>query len=322
MSRRSVAVIGSLAYDWIFDYRRRFRDDILPEKVHALSVSFTVQNVRQSYGGTAGNIAYTLALLGVRPHLFSSVGNDFGPYRRWLTGHGADVHGVSVVRSQRTAAAYIITDREDNQITACHPGALAAGIRESLVELGRRAPGFEYAIIAPGDARLMSGSAVILRRLGVPYLFDPGQMLPVLSPSSLRRMLQGAAGFISNDYELALLLRRARMSRSALARQVPFAVTTLGEKGAMLLTGQRTVRVAAARPARVEDPTGAGDAFRAGLLAALVGRVPLPDAVRAGAVASVYTVERNGTQTHRFSHAGFLRRFRQNFHQPIRLFRG
>ncbi|MBI4426492.1 MAG: carbohydrate kinase family protein [Candidatus Kerfeldbacteria bacterium] len=318
MIRRPIVVVGSIAYDRIFDFPGRFAEVILPEKVHLLNVSFTVDQIQESFGGTAGNIAYTLRLFGVPTALVGSVGHDFAAYRVKLSRQRVDLGAVQTVSGRATAAAYMITDRDDNQISAFQLGALAvpavaqAAARHRL----RRAA---YAVLSPGNPKDMVLAAQQLVRFRVPYLFDPGQTLPVLSAAQLRALVRQADGFISNDYELDLMIKRSGWPRSRLEKLVRYLVTTFGAKGSVVRHGSHQIHIPIARPRAIVDPTGAGDAYRAGLIAGLVSGQSLITAAKMGAVASVYTVERRGTQTHRFSRSEFSKRFRANFRQPLTL---
>lgn len=309
---------GSLAYDRIFNYHKRFADAILPSKIHILNVSFGVTDVRQSFGGTAGNIAFTLRLLGRRALIVSSAGNDFQPYAKWLTRHQLDRSGIAIIKTRPTAAAYIITDRDDNQITAFQPGALNEAVQWSALRhlpVGRIA----YAIIAPGNPFTMLRLSRLCRRHKTPYLFDPGQAIPALRSQDMRSMIGSSSGVISNDYELALLLKQARVSWRQMQAAVPYIVTTLGQKGALIYQGKKVIRIPAAKPHSEIDPTGAGDAWRAGFVAGLTQGAPLRIAGQMGAVASVYTVERVGTQTHSFTPAEFAKRYQRNYGQLLQL---
>lgn len=318
MPNRRVLVFGSLAYDRIFDYPNRFRDAILPSQVHVLNVSFTVSDVRESYGGTAGNIAYTLRLLGVPTSVVSAVGKDFGRYRSWLRRQLVDLRGVTESRQRETAAAYIITDRDDNQISAFQLGAMIDPLPGRTI-LNRILSTTSLAILAPGNVISMVKLGKALRRAKIPYIFDPGQVLPMLSTSQLRRLIRGSAGLVSNDYELKLLLHRLRLNESALARMTRFIVTTLGSKGARLVTSTRRQFVRPGRPSSVVDPTGAGDAFRSGFIAGYIQNYDLPACVRMGNVAALYTVEMAGTQTHTFSRPSFRRRYQATYHEKLLL---
>ncbi len=314
-----VAVSGSLAFDRIFDYPGRFRDAINPKKLHLLNVSFMVRSVKESYGGTAGNIGYSLALLGAKPMVIGSVGNDFGRYRGWLSRHGVGCSQVLVRRSMTTASAYIITDKDDNQISVFHSGALSSGISATGGTLRQALRSVHYAIIAPDDPVSMVRMSARCRTAGVPYLFDPGQQLTSVTREQLRKMLVHADGVVSNDYELSLLLDRSGMSLTALRATVRYVVTTLGAKGSIVHHGRTSYRIPPVRPKSIIDPTGAGDAYRAGFVRGLLATGSFSIAGRMGSLASAYTVERHGTQTHEYSVTRFIRRYRSSFSTPLSL---
>ncbi|MBI5405173.1 MAG: carbohydrate kinase family protein [Candidatus Kerfeldbacteria bacterium] len=313
-----VLVSGSIAYDRIFSFPDRFRNFILPSKLHVLNVSFTVSDVRESFGGTGGNIAYSLRLLGVPVSLIGSVGDDFAAYQAWLKRHGVDLSAVRTIDNRRTAAAYMITDQDDNQIAAFQPGAMEdASLPLEQLRLAEKSA--ELAILSPGNTKMMVALGQRFARKKLPFIFDPGQVIPVLSRAELRLLLKLCSGFISNDYELDLTAKRSGLSPEKIRQRLPFVITTLGAKGASLTTGRTRLKIRAAVPANTIDPTGAGDAFRSGLIAGLVRGASLPLAVKMGAVASVYTVEKQGTQTHQYTLAEYTRRFRRNFSDSLPL---
>lgn len=316
MSRtgRRVIVSGSLAYDKIFTYPKRFRDALILDKIHLINVSFSVATVNESFGGTAGNIAYSLALLGIDPVVLGSVGNDFERYRQWMVRSGVTVNELHDVRREQTASFSVITDRDDNQIGAFHAGALLTSSLPPLSRLKHLAKAASYAILAPGNIGDMVALARFYRTVKVPYLFDPGQMLTMMSTSRFSSMVHGAQGFISNDYELSLALKLYKKPFATFVRRLPYVVTTRGPRGSRLYLGSSSyTTIAATPPHAVVDPTGAGDAYRAGLVAGVLAGRPLREAARWGSVASAYTVERQGTQTHQFTRRGFSHRLQQTY---------
>lgn len=317
MRDNGVIVTGSLAYDRIFDFPGRFADVILPGRIHVLNASFTVDDVRESFGGTAGNIAYTLRLLRCPVAIVGTVGQDFQPYARWLRRRKIDTRGIVTVPQKPTAAAYIVTDRDDNQLSAFQPGAMAGEARSNAAFLGRLIGRARYAIVAPGNVSAMVRYVRQYQKAGLPYLFDPGQVIPVFSRSELKFCLRRAAGVVSNDYELSLLMKRSGIGESALLRTVEYLITTFGPRGATVRSPTRRWRIVAAHPRSELDPTGAGDAFRAGFVAGVLRGLPLLVAARMGAVASAYTVEQYGTQTHFFSLPSFARRYKENYHEVL-----
>lgn len=315
----TVLVSGSLVFDRIFFYSGRFKDAIIPEKVHILNVSFTVGPVTESYGGTAGNIAYTLSLLNTKAAIIGSFGNDGVKYRSHLERCGIDLRAVSSYQRHPSASFYVMTDRDDNQIGAFQPGALSHEIAPSTRQIRVIAGNRSYAIISPGNHYVMTSLSRTYKQLGIPYLFDPGQMITSMSPQRVRSLIRGCAGFISNDYELSQVLKKLHINFNRLMRYVPLIITTLGSKGSVVhRSGERT-NIRAARPRAVKDPTGSGDAYRAGLLAGISRGMTPEKSACIGSVSSVYTVERMGTQTHTFRVSEFIKRFKRTYHDIITL---
>jgi len=309
-----VLVAGSLAYDRIFNYPGRFSDAILPNELHVLNVSFTVGNVRESFGGTAGNIAYSLRLLGVPVSIVGEVGSDFAPYKTWLRRHGVGLERIRRIPKDRTAAAYVITDQDDNQIAAFQLGAMS-----HPSPVGPIPPSVRFGLVSPGNTTTMMNLARACHRAGIPFLFDPGQVIPIFRREALSWLARECSGIIGNDYEMKLISKRLNRKLDAIRSRPEFSITTLGGRGSIVTRKGKHVRIPAARPDSTLDPTGAGDAYRAGFIAGLIRGFDLPTAARMGAVASVYTVERFGTQTHRFTSSTFSRRYRENFDEIIHL---
>jgi len=308
-----ILVFGSLAYDRIMTFPGRFSDHILPDKLHILSVCFVLESLQEKFGGTAGNIAYSLSLLGDSPTIVGSVGKDFEPYAAWLAKHGLTMQGIKRVPDDFTAGAYITTDQADNQITAFNPGAMRvqAGFAPDGLD-----PAKTLGIVAPGCLADMKHYSAKFKELGIPFFFDPGQNITAFSGAELEEMLTGADHLITNDYELELILKATGLSKESLLHRVGTLITTLGEEGCLINEKGQETRVPAARAAKVADPTGAGDAFRAGLLRGLAQGRPLPVAARMGAVTAAYCVERHGTQEHAFTQDEFWARYEENFGKP------
>lgn len=309
---RRVVVYGSLAYDRVMDYPGRFRDALVPDKLHLINVSFAVPTLSENFGGTAGNISYNLALLGVRAQVLSSVGHDFAPYRAWLRQHGVALKVESAPRL-KTAAAYIMTDRDDNQITAFHAGALQRPLRR----LPRVQLSSALVVISPGNPKDMVRLAALCQARRTPYLFDPGQQIPALTAREVTACLRGAAAFIGNDYEVSLVAHKLKVSESKLRSQVPLLVRTLGPKGSELWHRGRRLRIPAVRPRRVIDPTGAGDAYRAGLVLGLVRGWPLRTAGRFASLVASYAVAQYGTQVHRFTLSQLTQHYAREFGERL-----
>jgi adenosine kinase len=312
-----ILVSGSLAYDRIMDFPGRFADHILPDKIHILNVCFTINGLRENYGGTAGNIAYALALLGESPEIVAAAGRDFGPYREWLRRHGIADAAVAIIDDELTAGAYITTDLSDNQITAFNPGAMK---HRAPFDAGAVQAGEALAIVAPGNLDDMRELCRAWKERGVPHLFDPGQSLPAWSGEELVEMIRGSHIFITNDYELELTTDKTGLPVEALAALTGHLITTRGEAGSIVRRaggGKVTAtHIPVVPPTAVKDPTGAGDAYRAGLLKGLALGREVVEAARLGATCAAWAVEVYGTQTYRFTPAEFNERHRSVFGQP------
>jgi len=305
-----IYVSGSLAFDRIMDFPERFSDHILPDKIHILNVCFLVNGLKEQFGGTAGNIAYNLALLGERPVILSSVGKDFDSYRRWLEGLELPLEGIRLIEEEFTAGAYITTDKADNQITGFNPGAMR---HACLYQVDGADPRDTLAILAPGNLDDMLTYSRACKERGIPYIFDPGQQVPALSADRLVEMLTDSRLFISNDYELEMVMRSTGLNRPDMLARTQAVITTLGDKGSLVATREGEVRIPAANASGVSDPTGAGDAYRAGLIKGLVMGRSLLDAARMGAICASFGVECQGTQCHRFSLDDFWARYDEHF---------
>ncbi|MCA1962192.1 MAG: carbohydrate kinase family protein [Desulfomonile sp.] len=305
-----IFVSGSLAYDRIMDFPEKFSDYILPDKIHVLNVCFLVNGVTEQFGGTAGNIAYNLALLGERPIILASAGKDFQSYENWLTSHGLPLDGIRRIPDEFTAGAYITTDQADNQITGFNPGAMK---HPCLYPVDGVDPSTALGIVAPGNVEDMETLCRQYRERGIPYIFDPGQQIPAIPTDSLVEMLTGSRILISNDYELEMIMRSTGMSRPDLLNRTGTVITTLGDRGSLVCTSEGESAIPVAKAAQVLDPTGAGDAFRAGLIKGLAVGVDLEVCARMGAVAASFSVECRGTQCHRFSHEQFKQRYEAEF---------
>ncbi|NVM22691.1 MAG: carbohydrate kinase family protein [Desulfobacterales bacterium] len=305
-----IFVSGSLAYDRIMDFPGRFADHILPDKIHILNVCFRVNGLKEKFGGTAGNIAYNLALLGEQPLILATAGKDFDSYESWLHKNGLSLTGVHRVTDELTAAAHITTDLADNQITAFNPGAMnySSGYQFDGID-----PQKALSIVAPGNLEDMQTYTRSYKALNIDYIFDPGQSIPAWSGDHLAEMLTGSSLFISNDYELEMMMQATGLDKGELLGRTKTIITTLGEKGSLVSTNQHETAIPAARVPQVLDPTGAGDAYRAGMIKGLVMGKSLENASRMGAVCAAYAVECHGTQEHSFSHDEFWSRYEDNF---------
>lgn len=306
----NIFISGSMAYDRIMDFPGKFSDYILPDKIHILNVCFNVNGIEEKFGGTAGNIAYSLGLLRENPVIMATIGKDYPTYFSWLKKHNISVDGIRIIENEFTAGAYITTDKSDNQITGFNPGAMKHQAAFSLEKTGSEN---SLVLIAPGNLQDMISYARTCREKGIPYICDPGQSLSLWSGELLREWIQGSALFISNDYELELVMKMTGLDRQGLLGLTKTIITTLGEKGSQISSPGSVTEVPPAKTLQVVDPTGAGDAFRAGLLKGLALGTGLKTAAQVGAVAAVYAVEKYGTQEHWYSFDEFASRYRENF---------
>lgn len=292
-------ICGSLAYDTIMVFPDRFKNHILPEQIHILNVAFLVPDMRREYGGCAGNIAYNLKRLGGEPLIMATVGDDAGLYMDRLRHLGIDTSVIRAVPDTYTAQAFITTDLDDNQITAFHPGAMN---HAHLNTVGAAGP-VDLAIIAPDGRQAMLDHARQCVEAGVPFIFDPGQGLPMFDGAELLHFVRQARYVVVNDYEGRLLAERTGRSLENLAGQVKALVVTLGPKGALVHSDGQTHAIAPVRAAEVLDPTGCGDAFRAGLMFALKRGMDMPTCARLGAVLGAIKIAHRGGQNHKFDFA-------------------
>jgi adenosine kinase len=308
-----IFVSGSLAYDRIMDFPGRFADHILPEKIHILNVCFMVNGLTERFGGTAGNIAYNLALLGEKPVILATGGRDFGLYQEWLLDLELPLAGIRLIEGEFTAGAYITTDLADNQITGFNPGAMK---HQSEYPFDGVNPQESLAIIAPGNLPDMLEYSRRYKEIGLPYIFDPGQSIPAWGPAELQEMAIGALALIVNDYEQELFCQKTGLSEGDLKNLVQALIVTKGEEGSELICPEGREVIPAAKARQVKDPTGAGDAYRAGLIKGLTLGLPWTPAALMGATVASFAVEQAGTQEHRLSLDDFWQRYRDNFGTP------
>lgn len=309
-----IAVTGSLAYDYIMSFPGYFKDHILPDKVHMLTVSFLVDSMKRMRGGVAGNVAYSLALMGERPLVVATAGTDFGDYRAWMDSQGIETSGVVQVDGEFTASCFINTDRSNNQIVAFYPGAMSHADRLSLthLKLGKD----DLCLISPTDPRSMIKCMRDCKALGIPYVFDPGKQTPRLETEVILEGIESAAVLIGNDYEFGMMAQKTGRTEQALIEAAPLTVVTRGEEGSIIYArGQPPLNIPVAPIHTLEDPTGAGDAYLAGLVLGLAHKAPLEVAGRLGALASAYVIEHRGCQEHGYTRAAFVKRYTEAFGQ-------
>ncbi|MBI2600273.1 carbohydrate kinase family protein [Candidatus Daviesbacteria bacterium] len=309
-----ITVTGSLAFDHIMDFPGKFADHIMPDKIHQINLSFLVNSLKKQKGGTAGNIAYNLALLKIPVAIVGAVGVDFLDYAKSLKETGVDISQIKIIENNLTSSAFIMTDNTDNQITAFYPGAMDYTDKLSLEN--NKA---DFTVISPNNPQAMVNFCKQCQNSNTPYMLDPGMQLPALSPEDLKNMISGATILIGNDYEISLLEEKVALDENQLLSQVKILITTLGEKGSIIQTSGQTVKINPAKPRQVLDPTGAGDAYRAGFLAGYLKNLDLKTCGQMGSLAACYAVEKYGTSNHSFNMEEFKHRYQENFGEELKL---
>jgi len=302
-------ICGSMAYDTIMVFDDHFKNHILPDKVHMLNVSFLVPRMRREFGGCAGNIAYNLKLLGGEPIPMATVGQDFAPYRKWFEELGIRLDRVREVPDTFTAQAFITTDKDNNQITAFHPGAMMESHLNHTSDVADVAIG----IVAPDGRDGMLQHAAEFAARGTPFIFDPGQALPLFSGEEFRAFIEQADFVAVNSYEASLLSERTGWSEREIASKVKAYIVTHGAEGSTIHAGGKVHDIPAAKPRAVVDPTGCGDAYRAGLIHGILSGLDWPNVGRVASLLGALKIAHPGTQNHRFDAAGFADEFKVQF---------
>ena len=301
---------GSIAYDYILSFKGRFKDHILADKTHILNLSFLVDDLRKRRGGVAGNYAYNLSLLGYPAAVLATAGSDAAEYRDWLVARGIDCQGLRLLDDEITATGFTTTDMDDNQLTGYYGGAM---LRASMLGVDDATPGAEALIVGPNDPAAMIRLVRECRERGLPFVFDPAHQLPRLSGDDVMEGSRGAWILIGNDYELELIMERTGRDLPGLLILAEIVVTTLGRDGSQLATRTGTVDIPPAPAVRESDPTGAGDAYRSGLVAGLLRGLDLEAAGRVASLAATYVVEQVGTVEHTYTPAEFSKRYEEAF---------
>lgn len=309
----NIYISGSIAYDRIMDFPGFFSDHILPDKIHILNVCFTVNGLQEKYGGTAGNIAYSLKLLGESPTIVATIGKDYANYFQWLEINNIGTEGIKIIQAEFTAGAYITTDKADNQITGFNPGAMKHKSGYSFPSGTDK----DIGLIAPGNLCDMMEYAKYYKAKGIDCICDPGQSLTSWDGNDFTEWITGSTMLISNDYELELISKITGKNKKELLGLTKTIITTFGEKGSLISTASGDIIVPAAKAGEVADPTGAGDAYRAGLLKGLVTGKDLESAAKIGAVTATYAIEKYGTQEHHFTLDEFRERYMANFGEGL-----
>ena len=312
-SSNKALICGSMAYDTIMVFEGRFKEHILPDKIHMLNVSFLVPHMRREFGGCAGNIAYNLRLLGDAGYPMATVGHDFAPYAQWLRQTGVPADYVKVLDAEHTAQGFVTTDLDDNQIWAFHPGAMASAHLNRVSEAGDVAIG----IVAPDGRDGMVQHAAQFAAAKIPFVFDPGQGLPMFDGEMLRSFIAQATWVAVNDYEWQVLQQKTGWTSAQLLQQVKALIVTRGGEGSVIHTREGEIRIPCAKPAAVVDPTGCGDAYRAGLLHGLMHGYDWETTGRIASLLGAIKIEARGTQNHRFTREEFEQRYRVAFGQSL-----
>ena len=305
----SAVICGSLAYDTIMVFQDQFKNHIIPDQVHILNVSFLVPRMRREFGGCAGNIAYNLKLLGGDPLPVAAVGQDFAPYREHLEKCGIRMDSIRVFEEQFTPQCFITTDLDNNQITAFHPGAMSSAHENHV----RNIPDISFGIVAPDGREAMLQHVDEFAARGVPFVFDPGQAMPLFNGDEFRAMIEKATYVIVNDYESQLLQQRTGWSAAEIASRVKAYIVTLGPRGSVIHAGGTTHEIPPARERQVIDPTGCGDAYRAGLIFGIMKGLDWPTIGRLASLMGALKVEHPGTQNQHFTYAEFAAQFEEQF---------
>ena len=309
-SGKAALICGSVAYDTILQFQDRFKSHILPDKIHILNVSFLVPDMRREFGGCAANIAYSLKLLGDRGVPMATAGHDFAPYAKRMVAQGIPVEHIRLVDETFTAQAFITTDLDDNQITAFHPGAMQHAHLNRVSDAGST---IALGIVAPDGRQAMIEHAAQFAAAKIPFIFDPGQGLPMFGAEELKSFIAQARWVAVNDYEWGMLQQKTGFTVSDITAQVDALVVTRGAEGSIVYTQGGTLTVPSARPEAVVDPTGCGDAYRAGLIHGLLHGLDWETTGRVASLMGAIKIESRGPQNYSFTAAELDRRYRDNF---------
>jgi adenosine kinase len=312
----SALICGSYAYDTVMVFNDLFKNHIIPDKTHMINVSFLVPEMRREFGGCAGNIAFNLKLLGEDPIPMATVGEDFGPYGEWLSGCGISDKHIKTIEGTYTGQAFITTDMDDNQITAFHPGAMSFSHENSVDD----ASGASIGIISPDGREGMIQHAREFYEAEIPFIFDPGQALPMFDGEDLKKFVELASWITVNDYEMELMRERTGLSPHEMAQHVDALIVTRGGKGSHIYTKEQRIEIPVAKPHELSDPTGCGDAYRAGILYGLLNDLDWEMTGRIGSMLGALKIEKHGPQNHKFSRDEFGQRYEDNFGHKLTSF--
>lgn len=304
-----IVVTGSIAYDYLMFFPGAFTEHILPEHLSRVSLSFLVDSMDKRRGGCAPNVAYTLALLGVRPMLMGTAGQDFSDYRQWLESVNIDTTLVKEIKEKFTASFFCNTDKHNNQIASFYTGAMAHAAELSFADAGA----VDWAIVSPNDPTAMVQYSEECRRLGIRYIYDPGQQCARSTAEELRAGIVGANILIVNDYEMELIRSKTGLTEADVLFHSDAVIVTKGEKGSSILLKDKRIDVPAVPEKHIVDPTGVGDAYRGGFLRGLAANADWETCGRLGSVAATYALEHVGGQSHAYTWADFKARYESHF---------
>ena len=303
-----IVITGSIAYDYLMRFPGKFKEHFIPDALDHISLSFLVDDMSKHWGGIAANIAFTMAKFGIRPMLMGTVGSDFGEYRCWLEDNGVDCSTVVQVDKVLTASFFGNTDEDNNQLAFFYGGAMNLARNYSLADVVSECP--DMVVVSPNDPVAMGKLTEECRSRGIPFVYDPSQQVPRLSGDELKRGMLGAYLMVVNAYEASVICSKTGLRLDDLRDQIEILIVTESEKGSTIYSAGEIIEIPAFAPSQIIDPTGAGDAFRAGLLAGIARGLPLETSATVGALAATYALEKIGPQNHDFSAAGFVARYR------------
>ncbi len=316
--KNNILTIGSIAYDYIMNFDGKFKDNIMVDKIHILNVCFITDRLTKEFGGTAGNIAYNLKLLGENPIIYASVGKDYQDYAKWIKHNKINKDGIDISTKHYTATAHIITDQDDNQITAFHKGASSIFNDKELRKIISKG-NIKLAIVSPFNKQSMLRAVRILKKNKIPTIFDPGQWAGEFNKSDYQSVIPGLKMIIGNDYEMSMINKVSGLDVREMNKACEYIITTKGAKGSEIYYKGKKIIIKPGKPKNTSDPTGAGDAFRAGVIKGIVNNMSIEEMGQLGSITSLYTVEKYGTQTHRFTKKELKSRYRKNYKESIKI---
>jgi len=313
----SIIITGSLAYDHIMHFPGHFCDHILPEKISMLNISFLVDTMQKLRGGCAANIAYSLALLGENPVIMGTVGTDFDEYQRWMTENGIDPSLIKVIPDLYTASCFITTDLKNNQITGFYSGAMGKAHTLSFHDIKDQK--VSITIISPNDPPAMVKYCRECRELSIPFIFDPGHQIPRLSPEEIMDGIKGSCFTIMNDYELEMVIARTGKTEEELLAMTETLIVTKGAQGSIIKKGSRVIEIPAVKTDKVADPTGAGDAYRSGIIKGYMKKLDLETTGKLASLVATYVVEMHGTTEHHFTMEELKERYHRAYNERLNM---